>query len=88
MMMMAEEDKEEGDEGDEEGENPPQPIPPPGWLALPSWEGSPFGEDSHSSCAENVERGLFVFCPWYMLCSKVQERRNVITDFLWRGSKL
>lgn len=80
-MMMEEEEKEEEkeQEGNEE-ENKPSPPPQAG---LPS----PFRKDPHARCAKNVERGFFVFCPWHVLCSKVEERRNVITDFLWRGSK-
>lgn len=69
--------------------SPPPPTSPTlrAWPVLAPCGGSPFRKNSHSSCAEDVERRLFVFCPWYMLCSKVQEWRNVITDFLWRGSK-
>lgn len=88
MMPEEEEEGEEGHAGEEEEEINYHPYPHPTLgLACPCG-GLPFRKDSHSSCAENVERGLFVFCPWHMLGSKVQEWRNVITDFLWRGGKL
>lgn len=86
-MMMEKEDKEAGEEG-WEGRKPTTANTTTGLAGPTLVGGSPFGEDSHSSRAENVERGLFVFCPWNMLCSKVQEWRNVITDFLWRSRKL
>lgn len=89
MVMEEEQEKAKGQEGGGIHHHHRHHHGPPAlaWPPRPPRGRSPFRKDSHSSCAENVERRLFVFCPWDMLCSKVQEWGNVITDFLWRGSK-